>query len=150
MTYETLHFRNGEAELTYRIHVKTPQTIDNTLSLKRYSDNARRAIMEAEELIAFLKQYQQDLCARYQEIAATNYTLFLLLKRHVNLYTNAKTYEITICQRYAENNIKDVEILREKFEGRDRHKALKRFEELKKQYPNIENAMEIEKHRWER
>jgi hypothetical protein len=97
-----------------------------------------------------LKEYQKDLCARYQEIVSTNYTLFLLLKRHVNSYTNAKRYEITISQRYEENNVQDVQILREVFEGRDRHKALKRFEELKKQYPNIANAMEIEKKRWER
>lgn len=150
MTYEDLFYHNAEAELRRHIYIKNPPTIDNTDSLKRYADEARRAIKEAEELIAFLKEYQKDLCTRYQEIVSTNYTLFLLLKRHVNSYTNAKSYEVTICRRYTENNIKDVEILREVFEGRDRHKALKRFEELKKQYPNIENAMEIEKQRWER
>lgn len=150
MTYEDLFYRKPEAELRYHIYIQKPDTINNTKSVERYADEAHRAIREAEELIAFLKEYQKDLCARYQEITATNYTLFLLLKRHVNCYSNAKTYEITISQRYTENNVKDVQILREVFEGRDRHKALKRFEELKKQYPNIENAMEIEKQRWER
>lgn len=150
MTYEDLFYHKPEAELRHYTYVKKPSTIDSIKSLEYYADNARRAIKEAEDHIAFLKEYQKDLCARYQEIVSTNYTLFLLLKRHVNSYTNVKSYEITISQRYAENNIKDVEILREKFEGRDRHKALKRFEELKKQYPNIANAMEIEKHRWER
>ena len=150
MNYESLYYRNGEAELKHHAHIKKPDTIDSIKGIEYYNAVAWRAIQEAEEHIAFLKQYQQDLCARYQEIAATNYTLFLLLKRHVNSYTNAKSYEVTICQRYTENNIKDVQILREVFEGRDRHKALKRFEELKKQYPNIDNAMEIEKQRWER
>ena len=150
MTYEGLFYHRPEAEIRNYTHIKKPDTIDSAKSLEHYADNARRAIKEAEEFIEFLKQYQKDLCARYQEIVSTNYTLFLLLKRHVNLYTNVKTYEITISQRYTDNNIKDVEILREKFEGRDRHKALKRFEALKKEYPNIENAMEIEKHRWER
>lgn len=150
MTYEDLFYHKPEAEIRHHTYIKKPDTIDSLKSLEYYADNARRAIKEAEDHIAFLKEYQKDLCARYQEIVSTNYTLILLLKRHVNSYTNVKSYEITISQRYAENNIKDVEILREKFEGRDRHKALKRFEELKKQYPNIENAMEIEKHRWER
>lgn len=150
MTYEDLFYHKAEAEIRRYTYVKNPSTIDNTDSLKRYADEARRAIKEAEELIAFLKEYQKDLCTRYQEIVSTNYTLFLLLKRHVNIYTGAKTYEITISQRYTENNIRDVHTLREVYEGRDRHKALKRFEELKKQYPNIENAMEIEKHRWEK
>ncbi len=150
MTYEDLFYHNAEAEIRSRAYIKKPDTIDSIKSLEYYADNARRAIKEAEDHIAFLKEYQKDLCARYQEIVSTNYTLFLLLKRHVNSYTNAKRYEITISQRYEENNVSDVVTLRETYEGRDRHKALKRFEELKKQYPNIANAMEIEKHRWER
>lgn len=150
MTYDDLFYHKDEAEIRSHAYIKKPEAIDSIKSLEYFADNTRRAIKEAEEHIAFLKQYQKDLCARYQEITATNYTLFLLLKRHINSYTNAKTYEITISRRYTENRIADVQILREVFEGRDRHKALKRFEELKKQYPNIDNAMEIEKHRWER
>ena len=150
MTYDDLFVHKPEAELRYHIYIQKPDAIDNIKSVENYAVEARRAITKAEELIAFLKEYQKDLCARYQEITATNYTLFLLLKRHVNCYTNIKTYEITISKRYTENNIKDVQILREVYEGRDRHKALKRFETLMKEYPNIEAAIDIEKRSWER
>ena len=41
-------------------------------------------------------------------------------------------------------------VLSEEYDGKERHKALKRFEELKKQYPNIETEIDIAKGKWEK
>ena len=48
---------------------------------------------------------------------------------------------------------KDVapeELFHERFEGKERHTALKRFEVLKKEYPNAEIIKDIEKKHWEK
>jgi hypothetical protein len=117
--------------------------------LSSYSRRATEAINEAAELIKTLQEYQQALYARSQEILNTNYHLFLFLERTFNRYDNTKQYIITICKRFEGNNVADEEILREKYPGKERHKALKRFEELKKEYPNIDNDMDIAKKHWE-
>lgn len=41
-------------------------------------------------------------------------------------------------------------VIEETFEGKERAKALKRFEELRKEYPNTEAIKEIDKYQWER
>ena len=80
----------------------------------------------------------------------TNYKLCLRLERFITYYDNLKKYIITIAKRFDGNNMADEEILRETYDGKERHKALKRFEALKKEYPNIETEIDIEKKRWER
>lgn len=101
-------------------------------------------------MIKTLKEYRAALYERYQVVSATNYTLFLKLERRVHYNNNSKSYVITIVKRFEGNNVSDSEILRESYEGKERHKALKRFEALKKEYPNIENEIDIEKKQWER
>lgn len=149
MTLDDLFYHKDEAEITHRIHIKKPETITSIKYLEWYSGNATRAIAEAEELITLLKEYQQAICARYQEIIGTNYKLHLHLERKIN-YNNSKSYIVTIVKRFDGNNVADEEILRETFEGKERHQALKRFEALKKEYPNIENDTDIAKKHWER
>jgi hypothetical protein len=72
------------------------------------------------------------------------------MERRVSYYDKAKTYIITIAKRFDGNNVADEIILKESFEGKERHKAFKRFEALKKEYPNIEHDTDIEKKKWER
>ena len=149
MSYQELFNHRDEAELRRFIYLKKPEAIKSIKDIEYYESRARQAIAEAESLIKTLGEYRQALFERYQTVTATNYTLFLKLERHVH-YNNPKTYVITIVKRFDGNNVADEETLREVYDGKERHKALKRFEELKKQYPNIENEMDIAKKHWER
>jgi hypothetical protein len=149
MSYTDLFTYRDDAELHRRVYIKKPSAIDSIKSLNYYDGNAQQAIAEAEAFIETLKEYRRDLYERYQEIAAANYKLFLFLERTFNRYDNTKQYIITICKRFDGNNVADEEILRETYPGKERHKALKRFDELKKEYPTIENDMDIAKKHWE-
>ncbi len=149
MSYTDLFNHRPDAEITRRIYIKKPEAVDSIKDITYYNGRAAQAIAEAEQMIATLKEYQQALYERYQEIYSTNYKLFLKIERRVK-YDNSKSYAITICKRFDGNNVADEEILREVYEGKERHKALKRFEALKKEYPNIENEQDIAKRHWER
>lgn len=148
MSYQDLFTHRPEAELRRFIYIKKPSAITSLKDLSSYSRRATEAINEAAELIKTLQEYQRALFERSQEILNTNYKLFLFIERRRH-YDNTKSYIITIVKRFDGNNVADEEILRETYPGKERHKALKRFEELKKEYPNIENDMDIAKKHWE-
>lgn len=149
MSFTDLFNHREDAELRRFIYVKKPEAIKSLKDIEHYNSNAQQAIAEMESTIKLLKEYQQALYTRYQEISQTNYKLLLFLERRVH-YNNSKSYYVTISKRFDGNNVADEEILREVFEGKERHKALKRFEALKKEYPNIEHDTDIEKKHWER
>lgn len=150
MSIENLFTHRREAEIRHFIYLLKPEAVDSIKSIEYYNARAVQAIADAENTVKLLKEYQQALYSRAQVIYNTNYKLFLHLERCVGHWDNIKTYVITIVKRFDGNNVADEEILREVYEGRDRHKALKRFEALKKEYPNIENEADIAKKHWER
>jgi hypothetical protein len=149
MSYQDLFTHRDEAELRRFIYLKKPEAIKSIKDIEYYEYRARQAIAEAESLIETLGEYRQALYERYQTVTATNYSLFLKLERRVK-YDNSKSYVITISKRFDGNNVEDEETLREVYEGRERHAALKRFEALKKEHPNIASEMDIAKKQWER
>lgn len=149
MSLKDLFRHSTDEELHRRIYIKKPSAITSAKDLEWYSGRASQAIAEAESMIELMQEYQKALYDRYQEICSANYTLFLKLQREVH-YSGSKAYVITISKRFDGHNVADEEILREKYEGKERHKALKRFEALKKEYPNIPSEMDIEKRHWER
>ena len=74
----------------------------------------------------------------------------LTLRRRVDYYSNKKYYEVKVLKTIDAPNARPVAVVSEEYDGKDRHKALKRFEELKKQYPNIETEKDIDKKQWEK
>lgn len=149
MSIQDLFTHRPEAEIRHYIHLKKPEAVSSIKDLEYYSGRAAQAIAEAEQTIALMQEYQQALYERYQVIYSTNYHLHLHIERRLH-YNNTKSYHVTIVKRFDGNNVADEEILRETFEGKERHKALKRYEALKKEYPNIECSTDIEKRQWER
>lgn len=147
--YNNLFNHNGEAEIHRRIYIRQPDKIDSIKNLEYYNRNASEAIAEAEKAIEVLKEYQQALFHRYQEILQANFKMLLRLERVVS-YSGAKSYVITISKRFDGSNIADEIISKETFPGKERHNALKRFEALKKEHPNIETEIDIAKKQWER
>lgn len=97
-----------------------------------------------------IKDVTQTLYARAQELCAANYSMKLTLRRRFDSWHNKRYYDITVVKIINAPNTRPLVILSEEYKGTERHTALKRFEELKKQYPNIETEKDIEKSKWER
>lgn len=100
--------------------------------------------------IELLKEYRKTLYARAQELCAADYSMKLTLRRRVDSWHNKRYYDITVAKIINAPNARPIVILSEEYKGTERYTALKRFEELKKQYPNIETEKDIEKMKWER
>lgn len=100
--------------------------------------------------IELLKEYRKTLYARAQELCAADYSMKLTLRRRIEYKTKKKYYIVSLIKIINAPNTNPIALRYEEFNGTERHKALKRFEELKKQYPNIETEKDIEKLKWER
>ena len=100
--------------------------------------------------IDLLKEYRKTLYTRAQELCAAGYKMKLTLRRRVDSWKNKRYYDITVVKIIDALNARPVAVLSEEYNGKERHKALKRFEELKKQYPNIETEKDVDKKQWER
>lgn len=129
--------------------LKKADKIGSITDIEAYERRTVEAINEYEAIIETLKEYRKTLYQRYQEICSATYKLYLHLERKIK-FDNRKSYVVTISKRFEGKDISNEEILREEFEGRERHKALARFEALKKEYPNIENSKDISKRSWEK
>ncbi|MGN0812367.1 MAG: hypothetical protein ACI4MQ_02530 [Candidatus Coproplasma sp.] len=155
MELESLFHRYGypSDEMNERIclYFPRPNRI-KTLERVQKTDKATQAkIKELLEIAEVLKEYRQLLYKRAQQFFNAEYAMRLSLTREVDGYPNGKkTYVIKILKLLDLTNADPVYILNETYEGKERHKALKRFEELKKLYPNIETIIDIDKKSWER
>ena len=98
-------------------------------------------------MIADLKDYQIALAARYAELETMSYQYRLELTRCPH-WKGCIEYFVRIVKTLEDGS--EIEELREKYSGKDRHKAIARFEELKKQRPGIEAEKRIEKQQWEK
>ena len=113
---------------------------------------AQKKIAEFLEYAEALKEYRKTLYDRAQEICAASYRLQIKIKRHINGWKNGtKWYTVTLSKIYDEAaHMTPDNVIEETFEGKERAKALKRFEALRKEYPNTEAIKEIDKYQWER
>ena len=100
--------------------------------------------------IELLTEYRKTLYARAQELCTADYSMKLTLRRRIEYRTKKKYYIVSLIKIINAPNTNPVALRYEEFNGTERHKAIKRFEELKKQYPNIETEKDIEKSKWER
>lgn len=112
--------------------------------------NAQDKITSLYTWIELLKEYRKTLYARAQELCAADYSMKLTLRRRIEYKTKKKYYIVSLIKIINAPNTNPIALRYEEFNGTERHKALKRFEELKKQYPNIETEKDIEKLKWER
>lgn len=124
--------------------------IDTFDKVQQADKDAQDKITSLYTWIELLTEYRKTLYARAQELCAASYTMKLTLRRRVDSWNNKRYYDITIVKIIDAPNARPVAVLSEEYNGKERHKALKRFEELKKQYPNIETEKDIDKKQWER
>ena len=141
---------SGQSSLYRHSYITSPEKIKSLAQCEQADKYAVSEIENLKGLIELLQLYRIELFNRYQEIVSTNYRLRLTLKREINYYKNKKIYYIYLEKVYDREDVKPEELLQERFDGAERHKAFKRFVELQKQYPNIEIIKDINKKHWEK
>lgn len=150
-SYSALFERYGspseEAEIRFYGYLTRPDKLDTFKRIRDNDDRAACLIADCKRLVTQLTAYRQDLVKRYNELATMPSRDRLLLER-VPHYSGKIVYCIRFFTDYEDGTT--VCTASEAFEGRDRHKAIARFEELKKQRPGIEAIKDIEKRSWER
>ena len=136
-------------EIRLYIHMYPYENEARISELKQYDTWAARDIRSLEETIIKLKEYRKELFEHTQQIQELESRLQLKLKRE-RRYDNKVHYYVTVKRIYPANERMYNDIINEHYEGADRHVAIKRFEQLKKEYPGIEAIKDIEKGRWEK
>lgn len=135
------------AEIRTNVLLRLPETMSNSATVAHADSRAARTIEELETIIANLREYRQDLAARYGQLATMSYTRLLKLER-CRRWDNRISYTINIVKIFSDGT-EDVELF-ERFEGKERHKAFARAAELRKQFPGIPYEQDTEKRNWER
>lgn len=149
--YKAVFTRYGRQE-TYITHdigifAHSPAAINKTADIIREDKIISDDIAKLQKEIEFLNFHRQQLAKRYGELETMAYTRKLTLKREHRAYSGIHYY-ITI-DRIMEDGT-TVSELSETYPGKERHKAIARFEELKKKNPGIKTEKDIAKSRWER
>ena len=145
MSYrEELFTRYGspskEAEIKLFSWLNAPETCRNFDDVRRQDDKADRLISECEHLITQLREYRQDLAKRYNDLATMPSKESIELQRYKSYHGNVEFY-IRHWTTYSDGT--KTETKTERFSGKERHKAIKRFAELQKQFPGIEAKSNI-------
>ena len=127
--------QSKEAEVNIWGRLYLPEESRSFEDVRRQDDRAARLISECEHLITQLREYRQDLAKRYNDLATMPSTKSIELQRYKSYYGNVEFY-IRHWTTYSDGTKTETET--EKFSGKERHLAIKRFKELQKQFPGIE------------
>ena len=151
MSYQELFNRYGsrsrEADIRINGYLVLPDKLNTAKDITWEDGMAARLIADCEKLIAQMKEYRQDLAKRYNQLETMAYSERVELERNPRLYSGV-SYYVRIVRKYQDGT--EITVQEEHFPGKERHQAIKRFEEIKKQRPGIEAAKDIEKRSWER
>ena len=137
----------------HNCYIKHPRKISTLEDAAYYDKIAAEEIEHIKNKIDLLNSYRAELFKRYQEIDTASYKMQLSIKRErFSRYgsNDRISYFVTVEKIFNRSDIHPQTIIQEKYPGRERHKALKRFEELKKQYAGIEAVKDVDKKSWER
>ena len=133
----------------FRYYIQRPDKIKYLDKVQNADRAAAEEIEHLKNLIELLSVYRVELFNRFQEITAVNFHLRVSIERQRQYYENKVFYYINVEKIPDRADVAPVAISFEKFNGKERHNALKRFDELCKQYPHAEQIKKIEKSRWE-
>lgn len=142
--------RSSSLQLCYNhCYIENPERFNQLSDCTRADSMARQDIAYLEGVIKRLKEYRVQVAKRAALLETAPYNLRLSIVRRRPWHTDPVTYSITISRIYLDKSIRPLEILRETYPGKERHKALARFDELKRQYAGIETVVDIAKSKWE-
>lgn len=139
-------YEQESAEQRVYIYCQNPKKLTKAADVVYRDKCAARDIAKLERLIEDLKDYRQALTARYAQLETMTYAERLEIERHPG--GSGVKYFVRIIRSYEDGTSEKV--LNETYTGKERRKALERFEELKKQRPGIESIKDIERRNWEK
>ena len=150
MSYHDLLMRYGteaeDGEARINVYVRAPKALKNTKDIVYRDKSAEQDIKRLEKIIDNLKDYRKALAARYAQLETMTYTERLEIERYPG--GNGIKFYIRIVRTYEDGTTENT--LQETYTGKERHAAMKRFEELKKQHPGMEATKDLERRSWER
>ena len=129
-----------EAEVKIWGWLTVPENSRSFEEVRRQDDKAARLIEECEDMITQLREYRQDLAKRYNDLATMPSKESIELQRYKSYHGNVEFY-IRHWTTYSDGT--KTETKTERFSGKERHLAIKRFKELQKQFPGIEAKSNI-------
>lgn len=135
---------------SYYSYIKQPEKIKTLKEVKEYDIKATSEMEYLQELIEIIKLYRAELYNRFQEINSAEYHSRLTIQRYKKLFPDRVFFEITLESVPNRADVAPIEIFAELYNGKERHKALKRFAELCKEYPHAEIIKKVEKSQWEK
>lgn len=125
------------------------ERVANINTIKDYDRYAVNDIAALQAAIDRLQEYRRGLYNHAQRLTTTAYTLTVSIKRERRYSAGDKVYYyVTVNKVY--DGIGTTGILSEVYPGTERHKAIARYNELCKQYPQAEHIKSIDKARWEK
>ena len=133
----------------YNAYIKKPDKIKSLSEVQEYDKKAVSEIEYLKSKIELLSIYRAELYNRFQEINSANFRLRITIERQRRYYENKVFYYITVENVPDRDDVAPREVLEECYDGKQRHNALKRFNELCKQYPHAETVKKIQKSQWE-
>lgn len=134
----------------YASYIKSPKKIKTLGEIEEYE---KKAVSEIEYLkikIELMHLYRAELFNRYQEIRSANFHTQIIIERQRRYYENKVYYYVTVKNIPDRNDVGEKILRSDVFEGKQRHEALKFFEQLQKIYPRAETIKKIEKSKWEK
>lgn len=137
--------RSAEFSRSYT-HLYRPDLIESVESVASYDGQAKRVIDECKQLIAQMTAYRQDLAIRYGELATMSSHEEIKLERYRGY--DCISYYLRFTTVYEDGT--RCETASERYEGKQRHQAIARFEALKKERRSAEFIKDIDKKQWER
>lgn len=140
----------SDGELSVRCYLIDPNTIDDIDRAVYWGNSAAQYLKDCEAMINQLKQYQQQIYERVQQLESAQYHHRVTLLRENRYYQKRVFYYLIVEKVFDTPGIKPVEIQRTTYSGPERRDALKAFEAYKKSHPGVEAVLDIEKARWEK
>lgn len=137
---KTAEFRQGYHCL------RRPDVVNSIEEVAAFDKDAARIIEECQTLIEQMTAYRQDLTLRYGELSTMSNHTVVKLERYRGY--NGISYYIRFTTVYEDGT--EFETAHEAFTGKERHKAIARFKELKKLHKNYEFIEDIAKKEWEK
>lgn len=130
-----------EIRLTSFINKKPKTTLND---LKREDDYAMRTIENCGEIIEFMQNYRAELAERAKALCTMQTSKRITLKRERSYSIK---YRLTLETVYEDGTAKrDSETV---YAGAERHKAIREYNDLCKQYRAAEKVKDIEIPKWE-
>ena len=123
------------------------KTVTDVKKLQNYDRYTVDSINRLQAAIEELKSYRTELFNHTQKLINSAYSIEVSIERYKHYYGKVNYY-VKVAKVF--ENIGHEYIISEIYQGTERYTALKRFEELKKQYPGANYIKNIEKSKWER